>query len=307
LEVQEKNFKEDYGDFPHDMINSSKSIQSSNLIMRLVSRILKGFCRDDFVFSKRVVKFVYLHAIPSNFLKKILYSKSFLNKIFFKDSYFMNLEDALSSLLFGSLCAGEANLIAALLRSNKIPSRVLIVTPTRFGKDFWIDSQHYIIESYYKNVGWLRSEPWTFPLANMHSIVLRKVPYKDEQIAGNGLSKYGGTATWFWFENKNIVFGKPEKYMQYNLPDSKKTGVPALVGWKEGKISLKKQSAENLIKASQELWELYKRELGSFKKAKKSSIDEVIILQEKLIDLLKQDKYEEFYDVVGEIKEIISS
>ena len=85
----------------------TKSVQSNNLLIRLTAYILKGFSKDLFWFIKKVMIWNAFRKSFFTFIKRHIVSHPLLNRIFLPDRYWMNLEDALSTLIFGGLCVGQ--------------------------------------------------------------------------------------------------------------------------------------------------------------------------------------------------------
>ncbi|MEQ1821099.1 MAG: transglutaminase domain-containing protein [Fimbriimonadaceae bacterium] len=83
---------------------------------------------------------------------------------------------AVATLTNTGSCTNNANLLAALLRANGIPTRILSGFPTWAGSPY---QTHYIVEAYVPTVGWYPLEPtllakgWTclgMPIASVVSV-----------------------------------------------------------------------------------------------------------------------------------------
>ncbi|MDD5729059.1 MAG: transglutaminase domain-containing protein [Victivallales bacterium] len=85
---------------------------------------------------------------------------------------------ALTSLHYGEICTGTANLAAALFRANGIPARLLANYPV------WNDpfQTHYYVEVYIPGYGWTRVESIMniFPLPTYRDVIVSIVYPEDE-------------------------------------------------------------------------------------------------------------------------------
>ena len=284
---------------------STKSIQSDNVFIKIMALILKGFSKDLLRYVKKVMFWNAYHGTIISFLKRNIVIHPILNKLYLPDQYWIRLEDALSTLFLGGVCAGQTNLGVALLRAIGIPARVLISTSNYYGKDIWSDSQHYMLEFYYPNYGWVPAFSGQVPSPSKNNIILRIIDPEEEDLAGNGISKYGGEAPWFWVDNENIILGKPEGFMEYRLPKTKKTGVPAVRGWKECKIEVPKEISDEIVEITGEVWELYTKHLGIGSDQHEGLFNNIILLQEKSLNLLVQSKFREYLKSMQEAREIL--
>ncbi|MBU0715370.1 MAG: transglutaminase domain-containing protein [Verrucomicrobia bacterium] len=85
---------------------------------------------------------------------------------------------ALTSLHYGEICTGTANLAAALLRVNGIPARLLANYPV-WNAPF---QTHYYVEVYVPGYGWTRADSImnVFPLPTYRDVIVSIVYPKDE-------------------------------------------------------------------------------------------------------------------------------
>ena len=170
--------------------------------------------------------------------------------------------DALSCFFIGGLCTAQTNFATALLRATGIPTRILIVTA--FGQVFfigekkWLDSQHYMLEFYCPGYGWIKSTPGKIGYEPKNYVITRIVYLEDENIAGNGLSYYGGMAPWFWITDENVSLEFPENLIKaYRKPRGNVSGVPAIRLWTENKITTEESKANIVFVLTQDVWRLY--------------------------------------------------
>jgi len=264
-------------------LNPTKCIQSNNIFIKAYSRFLQGFSKDLMWYVKKVMFWNAYHGIFIPYYKKVLIRNKFLNTLFLPDKYWYVLEDAVSCLLFGAFCSGKANLEVAMFRSRKIPTRLLIALPLFYGKKFWIDGLHYLPELFVPGYGWIRTQSGKVYSEPRNNIILKIVHPKDENLAGGGLSYYGGTVTWFWFENSNLCFDTPNEFKLYKIPKSKKIGATIARGWKKKRFKIPKDISIELFDITKEVWD---KSLNNHKK--------INPLQKKAIDLLLDSRFEEY-------------
>jgi hypothetical protein len=277
---------------------STKSIQSNNPLIKTAAHIMKGFNKDLFSYVKKVMIWIAFRKSLFAFLKSSIVEYPFLNKLILPDRYWMNLEDAFSSFILGSLCVGHANLVAAMLRNMGIPARVLISDNTFFGKDFYMDAQHFFNEFYCPEFGWIQSQPGKLFLPQGTNIVIRILEPEDEDLAGNGVGGYGGSAPWFWFGNEDVFFAIPEGCMEYRLPKSKKVGVPTLRVWTEGEFDISSNLSNDIIKLTSDVWELFTINTGQSYTSLKHPFFIGLKFQNKALKRLTQNDFEGYIDMM---------
>jgi len=73
--------------------------------------------------------------------------------------------DAYYAMKWGNSCTGHAHAAAALFRESGIPCRVLMNSPTWVGSAF---DQHWIIEYYIPQYGWVETDPTAGGNPNLH-------------------------------------------------------------------------------------------------------------------------------------------
>lgn len=290
-------------DYEKKWLVSTKSVQSNNLLIKITARFLQGFSNDILKFCKKIM---YWGAFRRSFFvwfKMFIAKSPKLNRFFLKDMYYYRLEDAFSCLLLGACCAGKANLQTALFRARGIPARNLVCTCVFYGKTFWMDGQHYIVEFYCPEYGWVRTQTGQMLSPSKDNVILRIVPTEDENLAGNGTSEYGGMSPWFWFSNKNVFFGIPKEYMFYEYPAERKYGLPASRGWIEFKSKLSKEDAERVLKLTAEVWELFTKHAGRCKNNNKKTFEKGYLTQKESEDSLKKLKINDFINNMNNAKE----
>jgi hypothetical protein len=289
------------GKIPEDIkkcLSSSKTIQSDTIMIKIASKVLKGISNDAVWFVKKVMFWTCYHGSVIVFMKTFMSKHPIFNKLFTADRYWLRLEDALSTLLFGGLCSGRANLQAALIRATKIPARIIITTPLYYGEKEWIDGQHYIVEFFLPEHGWIRSHSGQLYSHSEENIILKVVQPEDENLAGNGFSDYGGMVPWFYFDNKNIFFGISKEHMSYKYPESKKTGVPSAKGWGICNFKISEEDSTIFESITEETWDLFIKSTNEDKERFKEIHND----HEKSIELLSKLKIKEFIKDVNKIK-----
>ncbi|MEA1992814.1 MAG: transglutaminase domain-containing protein [Euryarchaeota archaeon] len=99
--------------------------------------------------------------------------------------------DAVEALHHGGSCTSFANLAAALLRANGIPTRILAVYPT-WSSDL---QTHYIVEFYVPGYGWVWYESTLnkIPWDSYGDIVVAAVSSEDENRSAKGERWTGGS------------------------------------------------------------------------------------------------------------------
>jgi hypothetical protein len=283
---------------------STKSIQSNNPLIKFTAHVMKGFNKDIFSYVKKVMIWIAFRKSLFSVLKSSIVKYPFLNKLILPDRYWMNLEDAFSSFVLGSLCVGQANLAAAMLRNMGIPARILISDNTFFGKDFYMDAQHFFNEFYCPDFGWIQSQSGRLFIPQGTNIVIRILEPEEEDIAGNGVGGYGGSAPWFWFDNKDVYFAIPEGCMKYNLPKSKKVGVPTLRVWMEDRFDIDPDFSKEILEITGEVWELFTTRSHNHSDIDEKQFTNALSFQNQSIQLLKQKDFQGYIDMMKQVKDI---
>ncbi len=285
-------------------LKPTKSIQSNNLYIRIMSKFLKGFSDDLIWFVKKVVYWNAYHGLFFNTIKRAFAKYYVTRKIFYSNKMWLQLEDAVSALFFGAACAGNANLIVSLLRSRGIPSRVLIVSPSYYSKNTWLDSQHYITDFYCPENGWIIAQPGAVGRSLKESIVLRIVPIDNEDVSGNGFGEYGGMHTWFWISNKkDIILKVPEEFNSYHISKKEKIGFPILRCWKKKTIKIPLKDVNNILQNMEESWRLY-LELSKeyYSGNKKANFKKALIYQQKAIECFEKSDFKKSLQFLNDAK-----
>lgn len=267
----------------------TNSIQSDNFLIKIFAHFLKGFSTDIICISERIIKYTPAHRFELQLLRYILETNPILRPLFLRKSYYTGLMDAFSYLLFGGLCAGQTNFSVALLRELGIPSRILIVRmfnqKWHVGEKNWNDSQHYLFEIYCPGYGWIKCNPGQFAFQPNNYVVFRVIYPEDENIAGNGLSYYGGMCPWFWITNNQMTLVFPEKYISYKKPKGEVSGVPAIRIWTENKLYVEEKKIKEILPIARKVWILYLQYFGkNMITGKKHDYNKIITLQKNAID-----------------------
>ncbi len=275
---------------------STESIQSNNFLVKFMSNILKGINKDILWYAKKVAFWNAYHGLITIGIKMRMVFNPFLNKYFMPDKHWWYIEDALSTLLFGGLCAGRANLIAALLRNKGIPARVVICTPTYMGKEFLLDSQHYAVEFYCPDHGWVRTQSGVMPHPSKNNIALRIITPDEENISGGPFSFYGGMHPWFWIDHEEIFLGKPpNELMEYKIPDTKQVGSTLSRGFIEKKMKIPNHVLDEIINICSDNWKFFTKNVGRCDNDNRLLFNEGLECQEKAINYFNESDFPNFF------------
>ena len=204
-------------------LEPANPIQSDNIKIKIVARLLRGFSFNLIKLARRT----------SFFTGKLL------------NGEYSGLQDALSTLeRRGGVCTGRANLGTALFRANSIPSRVITVMPT-WSKDMLFD-MHYISEYYCPGYGWVFAETslGKTPYEPKNQIVMRVSYPEDDNKAGD----YGGVALWFWTNNPKVVFPYQGPYVRR--------------AWIEKEIQTNEQAASPAFDLTKDIYRMYTKYVG---------------------------------------------
>ncbi len=185
-------------------------------------------------------------------------------------------QDALSSLQNGyAVCTGKANLVAALLRANGIPARVLMVYST-----------HFIVEYYAPSYGWIRIESThgRHPQYNHEDVVLYSVHPDDETetIARNGQSPDDWGVIAFWGTSD------PNAFMRIDYSG----WVPLL----KHKIYSGNNSMDDILEVAKATWNCYSSYIGcNLLRNQQQCFDKGIIYQESALNCLRERNFEDYH------------
>ena len=228
-------------------LESTKAIQSDNILIRLKAYSLRWRSDDLTELAEKIVKYTSSPKI----IRVVLWRLA--NRFFHGESWhWAKYLDAVSSIFFGGSCTGRANLGTALFRANGVPAKNLIVTPVSAGKKFWFDA-HYICEYYCPNYGWVSAETTLgiTPYEPKNYMVLRVNYPEDENLAGNGNDYYGGCEPWFWVDNADA---------RVWWHTGQRSGTR---GWFEKEITTPPDMANLAFNLTQNVYELHARYLGT--------------------------------------------
>lgn len=242
---------------------STESIQSDNFLIKMTAWFVKGFNNNLLDLSKKIAYYICYRKPALSYIRFQIERYTFLRNIFLPSRYFTGLRDAVSALLFGGLCISRANFGVALYRANGVPARVLIANPIyfRLSEIKWLDALHSIMEFYIPNYGWVRSDSGSSPHQPKNDIILRICYPEDENVAGNGLSYYGGMVPWFSFSDKNIVLDFPgDIFKLYKKP--KGEGFPITSKSIINRFKIDEERANSAFNLTKEAWSSYLKIFG---------------------------------------------
>lgn len=282
----------------------TKAVQSDNLLLKIKAKILNRFNNNILKLSEKIVAMICFHRLFLYIFRMIVERFNILANIFFCKKYYTGLNDAISCYIFGGLCAAQTHLGTALLRANGVPTRILITTPMfygdrEYGKKRWLDAQHYLFECYCPDYGWVRGMTGKFPYDTKCSIAIRIIDPKEENIAGNGLSEYGGCEPWFWINNKNIVLVSSRELSRSIVP--RNSGEVYIRGWTEKEIMTTEKKSDESIIITKKVWDLFTKIFGvELEKQKKQYYEKALNLHKKAIDFLRKSDVENYIKLLNQ-------
>lgn len=293
-----------------EWLSSSKSIQSNNIIIKLISYILSYKKVNMIDVINRIIVLTPFHNIHLQFLRYIIETNRALRPIFLPKKYFTGLMDSMSYLFWGGLCCAQTNFAVSLLRANRIPTRVMIVTMfgrhISKGEKIWLDSNHYMLQVFIPKYGWVNGTPGKFPYNNKNYIIHKILYIRDENIAGNGLSFYGGMSPWFHLSKKDVAIQFPnESQMPYKKPFGNISGVPAIRLWVDSKFNINKKSLEILTKLIKKNWHINIEIINQLDNSSKSYKNcNYFDIQKELIYHLKKGNVKKAIDIYKNVFQI---
>ena len=164
--------------------------QKDSLLIKVNSRVLKGFKDDLINYAGKVAQYIKDH-------RYVLFLLQLKLGVFFS-------QDAITTLLINGENVGRSHLSCALFRSQNVPARVLLVNNDQ---GFWTQ-MHYMIEYYVPDYGWvlLDTTRGKTPFDTKRQVINRICFPEDEN---NTKKDYiyrfmKGEERWIWIENKYI-------------------------------------------------------------------------------------------------------
>jgi hypothetical protein len=171
-------------------LTPTEVVQSDSFLIKLKAKQLRGFSDNLIKFAGRIAPFIKNHRYPLFVLE--LYLGLFLS------------QDALTTLFIGGENVGRGHLACAMLRSQGVPSRVLLVNNDQ---GFWTQ-MHYMAEYYCPGYDWVLIET-TYgrsPYETKRQIINR-ICYPDDEndTKDDYILKFmKGEERWIWVENDNV-------------------------------------------------------------------------------------------------------
>ena len=156
--------------------------------------------------------------------------------------------DAYSVFFNHGNCAGQANLAAALFRIVGIPAKILITEPSVIGGVY-----HCITEYFVPTYGWvLTDQSKAINLLETKKCLILKVCHpNDENDAGHGLQKQGGTMYLHKIKNQKIISNTGYRGRRYE---------------NENSIEVDLKLGNDIFNITQSVWDYYtqyaNRDLG---------------------------------------------
>lgn len=171
-------------------LSSTKVVQKNRVLIKYHAQNLKGGGDNLINFASNISGFIKNH-------RYFLFLIQLNLKVFFS-------QDALTTLFINGENVGRSHLACALLRSNNIPSRVLLVNNDQ---GFWTQ-MHYMVEYYCPNYGWvlIDSTMGKTPYETNKQIINRICYPSDEDDTKKDyiIPFMKGEEQWLWIDNENI-------------------------------------------------------------------------------------------------------
>ena len=178
---------------PEDTIHwlsSSEMVQSKRVRIRVRANQLEGNNDDVVSYAQNVSYFIKNHRYGF-FLFQLF------TRMFFK-------QDAMATLRFNGENVGRSHLACALLRSQNIPARVILVNNDQ---GFWTQ-MHYMVEYYVPDYGWvlLDSTKGETPYSTQRQIINRICSIEDEDDTKHDyIYRFmRGEERWIWIDTETV-------------------------------------------------------------------------------------------------------
>jgi hypothetical protein len=172
-------------------LSTSDVVQKNRILIKYHAQKLKGQGDNLISFASNISKFIKHH-------RYFLFVIQLNLRVFFS-------QDAITTLIINGENVGRSHLACALLRSNNVPSRVLLVNNDQ---GFWTQ-MHYMIEYYCPNYGWvlIDSTKGETPYDTNKQIINRICYPSDEDDTKKDyiIPFMKGEERWLWINNENII------------------------------------------------------------------------------------------------------
>jgi len=172
-------------------ITATEVVQKNRFLIKYYANKLKGNGDNLISFASNISSFIKNH-------RYFLFVIQLNLKVFFS-------QDAITTLIINGENVGRSHLACAILRSNNIPSRVLLVNNDQ---GFWTQ-MHYMIEYYCPNYGWvlIDSTSGKTPYDSNRQIINRICFPSDEEDTKKDyiIPFMKGEERWLWINNENII------------------------------------------------------------------------------------------------------
>ena len=171
-------------------LNASKVVQKNSPLIRMKARMIRGIRSDIMEFTNDVARYIKWHRFGLFLLQLRL-------RIFFA-------QDAKTTLFINGENVGRSHLACAFLRSQNIPSRVILV---HNDQGFWTQ-MHYMVEYYIPDYGWvlLDSTKGQTPYETKRQIINRICFPEDERDTKTDyIYPYmAGEERWLWIDTDDV-------------------------------------------------------------------------------------------------------
>ncbi len=251
-------------------LSSSKVVQVHSLLIQRKAQQLRGIQNNMIPFAEDVAWFIRHHRYWLFVLQLNL-------GVFFS-------QDARTTLLIGGENVGRSHLACALLRSQNIPARVILV---HNDQGFWTQ-MHYMVEYYVPGYGWvlLETTKGKTPYETKRQVINRICFISDEQDTKTDyiFKRMKGEERWLWI-NTSVV----EPYYVDCTIGSKSQM------FQEGVISTDAFTSEYTVLFTGMVFHLYQQFLGlNLTGDNKLHFEQAVVYQQKALD-----QFSEHQDIYG--------
>jgi hypothetical protein len=203
-------------------LSTTKVVQVNSILINLKAMQIRGIQNNVVTFAKRVAWFIKNHRYGLFLLQLNIFG-------FFS-------QDALTTLFINGENVGRSHLACAILRSQNIPARVILVNNDQ---GFWTQ-MHYMIEYYIPKYGWvlLDSTSGKTPYETKRQVINRICYPNDENDTKKDYIYpfMKGEERWLWINNDNvspyyvncIEGSRSQMFQESKLKIDKNTSIEAL-------------------------------------------------------------------------------
>ena len=175
----------------HIWLDPSPVVQSDSIIIKIKSMQLKGLNNNIMKYTSTIASFIKNHRF-------LLFLMQYNFGFFFS-------QDAITTLFLNAENVGRSHLACALLRSQNIPSRIILVNNDQ---GFWTQ-MHYMVEYYLIDYGWVLIETTegVTPYETKKQVInhicypINEHDTKTDYI----FPTMKGEEKWIWIDNSEVI------------------------------------------------------------------------------------------------------